>query len=657
MYPARMTRVLLLTVDEGLADVVREICRQHSFEFVVLSRLPSAEAPKDYFDLVLVDARPAPTSTLSFNTIPPITLEKTASLEAGRVLALSHYGTLVGRMTGYVSGASGYCRIHPFSGSCDPALSEQLTEAILDGLSLPEYRRVDFHDAFPDRDFYRQMFESIQIPIILITSEGIIKLMNLRALARFNYFTQMVINQSWLMLVAPQDRGKRAEDFLVRISGGYFYEGTLRCVDRAGKEFPGLITSSRVFAPTHKSDMLIILAIHDLTEMEELQRQITTFQKMESMERVVAGLTHEFNNMLTAILGHAEMLTQDLPRGTDLYDSARVICQEAERAREMTARLLGLSSSRQFVPERVSCNQVVRETQALLRHSLGDSVRIETHLMESGDAVDGDASQLRQVLVNLCLNARDAMNGKGVITIRTSLREVTPEECSPHQDWNPGMFVEICVQDQGCGIAPDIIGRVFEPFFTTKQDGAGTGLGLSVVRGIVRTHGGHVTIQSKAGQGTSVTVRLPQREALAEEADRADEKPPVAVPSGKGACVLVVDDDRAVLTYAQKALQRAGYRVRMATHGMLALDIFEHHRDEIELIILDLTMPGTTGRDILRSLRQMDAKVPIVICTGFAHGGMDDDLLSQVQGFIKKPFRPNDLIEQVTEVLQAAKQE
>lgn len=657
MYPARMTRVLLLTVDEGLADVVRGICRQRSFEYVVLPGLPSAKTPKDYFDLVLVDARPAPTSTLSFNTIPPITLEKTAPLEAGRVLAISHYGTLVGRMTGYVSGASGYCRIHPFGISCDPALSEQLTEAILDGLSLPEYRRVDFHDAFPDRDFYRQVFESIQIPIVLITSEGIIKLMNLRALARFNYFTQMVINQSWLMLVAPQDRGKRAEDFLVRISGGYFYEGTLRCVDRAGKEFPGLITSSRVFAPTHGSDMLIILAIHDLTEMEELQRQVTTFQKMESMERVVAGLTHEFNNMLTAILGHAEMLTQDLPRGTDLYDSARVICQEAERAREMTARLLGLSSSRQFVPGRVSCNQVVRETQALLRHSLGDAVRIETCLMESGDAVDGDASQLRQVLVNLCLNARDAMNGKGVITIRTSLREVTPEECGPHQDWTPGMFVEICVQDQGCGIAPDIIGRVFEPFFTTKQDGAGTGLGLSVVRGIVRTHGGHVTIESKVGQGTSVRVRLPQREAQAEEADRADENPPAAVPCGKGACVLIVDDDRAVLTYAQKALQRAGYKVRMATHGLLALEIFEHYRDEIELIMLDLTMPGTAGRDILKSLRKMDARVPIVICTGFAHGGMDDDLLSQVQGFIKKPFRPNDLIEQVAEVLQAAREE
>jgi len=443
----------------------------------------------------------------------------------------------------------------------------------------------------------------------------------------------------------------------MRISSGYFYEGTLRCVDRHGKEFPGLITSSRVFAPTIESDMLIIMAIQDLTEMEELQRQVTTFQKMESVERVVAGLTHEFNNLLTAILGHAELLTQDLKPGTESHDSARIICQEAERAREMTARLLGLASGRQFVPGRVSCNEVVRETQVLLRHSLGEPVKIETHLMESGDIVEGDASQLRQVLVNLCLNARDAMNGKGVITIRTSQREVTPEECGPNQDWNPGIFVEIRVQDTGCGIPPDLLASVFEPFFTTKPDGAGTGLGLSVVRGIVRTHGGHVAIESTVGQGTAVMVRLPQRDIPAEETSVAGDTVPAAPAAGKGECILVVDDDRAVLTFAQKALQRAGYKVRLATHGLLALDAFEHHQDEIEAVVLDLTMPGTTGRDVLRGIRRIDASVPIIICTGFAHGGMDDDLLSQVQGFIKKPFRPQDLVDQVSEILAAAREE
>jgi two-component system cell cycle sensor histidine kinase/response regulator CckA len=249
------------------------------------------------------------------------------------------------------------------------------------------------------------------------------------------------------------------------------------------------------------------------------------------------------------------------------------------------------------------------------------------------------------------------MNGKGVICIRTSQREVTPEECGPNPDWTPGVFVEIRVQDNGCGISPHLLDRVFEPFFTTKPDGAGTGLGLSVVRGIVRTHGGHVAIESTVGQGTSVMVRLPQRDMPESETGLAQNVGLETRPAGKGEWILVVDDDRAVLTFAQKALQRAGYKVRLATHGLIALDAFEHHRDEIEAIVLDLTMPGTTGRDVLKGIRQLDASVPIIICTGYAHGGMDDDLLNQVQGFIKKPFRPQDLVEQVAEILATAREE
>lgn len=652
-----MSTILLLTVDKELERVVRQICSHRSWDVLVLTGMPPTDAPRQSFDLMMLDVRPAPNSSLAFGDIAAVTLLKTASVEAARVLALGHYADLVGRMTGFVSGCSAYHRIHPFGAPCEPRLAENLTEAMGDALSLPPYQRVDFHDAFPDRDFYRQALESIQIPIVIIDSGGIIKLMNLRALARFNYFTQMVINRSWLMLVAPCDRGKHAEDFLMRVSSAYFYEGTLRCVDRQGREFPGLITSSRVFSPTHDAGMLIIMAIHDLTEMEELQRQVTTFQKMESVERVVAGLTHEFNNMLTAIMGHAVLLTQDLTPGSETHESARIICQEAERARDLTGRLLGLSSSRQFVPGPVSCNEVVRETRILLRHSLGESVRIETQLMDSGDVIEGDASQIRQVLVNLCLNARDAMDGKGVISIRTALREVTPEECRLHQDWTPGLFVEIRVEDSGCGIPPDALERVFEPFYTTKPDGAGTGLGLSVVRGIARTHGGHVAIESTLGQGTAVMVRLPQREPATEAAGPAPEAIPATKPVGRGQCILVVDDDRAVLTFAQKALERAGYKVRMATHGLLALDTFQHHQREIELVLLDLTMPGTTGRDVLKGIRQLDSDVPIIICTGFARGGMDDDLLDQVQGFVKKPFRPQDLVEQVSEVLATAGRE
>jgi PAS domain S-box-containing protein len=649
-----MTRVLMLTVDERLAEAVRRVCGQTGCELTVMPAIPPQDAAPRRFDLLVVDTRPSPDFLLTYPDIQPIMLDGTASVLADRALVLGHHEEYVGRMNTLLFGGSVYLRIPPYPDPPDPQIVPKLSAAMRDTLSLPPYRRVDFHDSFPDRSFYKSAVESIQVPIIILSSDAIIRLMNLRALARFNYQTQLVIDQSWEMLIAPSDRGSRAEAVLTRIRSGHFYEGTLRFVDRCGEEFPALITSSRVFSPEPESDLMIVLTIHDLTAMDSLQRQLSTFQRMESIERVISSMTHEFNNMLTAILGHAELLTMDLPEGSEAHDSARIIRQESVRAQELTGRLLGLSHSRQFMPTQVSCNDIVRETIMLMRHSLGERISIEAELLEGNDRVEGEPNQLGQVLLNLLLNARDAIEGPGTITVRTSEREVMPEECRVHHDWTPGIHVEIAVSDDGCGMTPEVMERVFEPFFTTKEAGAGTGLGLSVVRGIVLRHGGHLAIESEPGRGTTVMVRLPQSTATGKPAVSAGkELEDMPGPDGHGQTVLVVDDDRAVLIYAQKVLERAGYRVRLAMQGELAINLFDRHRDELDLIILDLTMPQVTGWDVLRHIRGRDSKVPVIVWTAFAPGGLDDELVEQVQGFIRKPFRPQELIEQITEVLEA----
>lgn len=654
-----MSRLCLLSCDDYLPRLIRELSREQEWDLSVHPGLPATKGPVEEYDLVIVDARPIPDGTLTFSSLSRIMIEKSVPVRASRALALAYYEDLVGRMTTFVNGGSAYVRIHPYGNPPDPNLPMILTDAIHNALDIPPYRGVDFHAQFPNRDFYREATESLQVPVIIMTNEGIIKLMNLRALACFDYTTQFVVDQDWSMLIAPADRTKRARDVLVRISGGHFYESTLRLVDRHGKEFPALITSARVFSVAQPDELLIILAIHDLTELEELQRQLTMFQKIESAERVVSGMTHEFNNALTAIMGHAELLAEDLPEGTELRQSAEVICRECQRAQELTGRLLGLSSSRQFVPGPVSCREVVLNTQALLRHALGEGIRFETDLLDAGDVVISEASQLQQILVNLCLNARDAMSGEGVIMIRTSVREVAPEDCRLNQDWSPGIFVELAVSDTGCGMSPEVLDRVFEPFFTTKPVGTGSGLGLSVVRGIARSHNGHVGVRSSLGQGTTVMVRLPQSVAPRVPAVELETEPDsvsaeLAKPANGGQGILVVDDDRAVLTYAQKVLERAGYDVRVATTGNLALDLLDGHRDELSLVVLDLTMPGTTGRETLDKIRERDADIPIVICTAFAPGGLDDALVDQVQGFIKKPYRPRELVEQIGEVLESS---
>jgi CheY-like chemotaxis protein len=287
---------------------------------------------------------------------------------------------------------------------------------------------------------------------------------------------------------------------------------------------------------------------------------------------------------------------------------------------------------------------------------MGEGIQLVTDLSASEDMVEGESSQLRQVLVNLCLNARDAMQGRGTLTIRTQLREVMPEECRLQQDWTPGLFVEISVHDTGCGLQPKVKDRVFEPFFTTKGVRGGTGLGLSVVRGIVRTHHGHVAVESEgAGKGSTFRVRLPPLSQAKMQSDLPASNTAREQDDTGGKMILVIDDERAVLTFAQKVLERAGYRVRLAIHATVAYEQLESFREELSLIILDLTMPGISGKEVLSEIRKTDPEIPVMVSSGFAEGGLDDDLVQQVQGFLKKPYRPADLIEQVREVLNEPK--
>jgi CheY-like chemotaxis protein len=337
-----------------------------------------------------------------------------------------------------------------------------------------------------------------------------------------------------------------------------------------------------------------------------------------------------------------------------------VICRECERAQDLTSRLLGLSSSRQFLPEPISSNELVLSTKKLMQHSLGDKVRIETDLAADGDVIEGDPSQLNQVLVNLCLNARDAIEGGGTIALRTSVKDFTPDDCRGHEDWTPGIFVEITVSDTGCGMTREVADRVMEPFFTTKPSGIGSGLGLTVVRGIVRSHNGQMAIDSAPGEGTTVHVWLPQSDRKVQpRAGKAPEIPAEAEAADEfdREGVLVIDDEQSVVVYVQRVLQRNGYRVYPVTNPGAALDVLDQNRDRISLIVLDLTMPGTTGRDLLQAIRGRGDDIAIILSTGFAHGGIDNEMVEMVQGFLKKPYRPQDLVDQVREVLDSAKAE
>ncbi|GMU20888.1 MAG: hypothetical protein AMXMBFR13_09840 [Phycisphaerae bacterium] len=650
-----MTHILLLTCDPLLAESARQLEPEGHWRFRVEKTLAAALEGESHFPLAILDVRPAPGSDLWFAAVLNMTLQPENAGRFQRVLCVGALPPQVGRMNAYLHGGSAYAVLPTGSEASESGLKSALAEAIRDALALPAYQVIDFHDSFPNRDFYREVIESMQVSVVIITADGIIKLMNVRALAQFDYATQLVVDRHWYMLVAPSDRQTRAPEVQERLRGAFFHECRLRCVDRHGREFPAFITSSRVYSEL-SPEPLIVLTLQDLSEMEALQRQVIAFQRLESVERVVAGMTHEFNNLLTAILGHAEMLAQDLPAGSELQRSADIIRREADSARELTTRLLGLSSSRQFLPGPVSCNALLRNTRSLVLRSLGPRVHLEVHELETDHSVDGDAGQLQQVLLNLCLNARDAIAETGMISIQVRRREVTPEDCRRCQDATPGDYVEIRVSDNGCGMPAEVLDRVFEPFFTTKPVGKGSGLGLAVVRGIVRGHGGHIDIDSAVGKGTTVSIRLPAPIVRAAEgtAGLPGELSADKAGAGSGAGILIVDDDHGVLVFTQKALQRAGYRTWLASAGELAMNLFDQHAGEIALVLLDLTMPRISGREVIKYIRQKNRQVPVILTTGYAPGGIDDGLIAEVQAFLKKPFNQAELLEVVGEVMGSA---
>ncbi len=649
-----MTRILLVTTERELAETLREIAGEQGWDLTVMNEPPPPDAPKMHFHLAILDPRPYPDKDIRFGTGEGIMIHHSSPIQADRLVFVGNWEKYVGRMNSYVTGASGYIRIHPPGGPTYYKLKEVLLAGIRDALAMPIYEAIDFHDLFPDREFYRQALESMQVPVLFLTTDGEIRLMNLRALAYFDYPTHMVIHQDWKMLISEEDRAHRADDVLRQINSWFYYECTLRFVDRHGREFPAIVSSSRVFSSEAVDCPHLVLAISDMTETEELQRQINLLQRMESVERVVAGMTHEFNNILTAIMGHAELLVEDLPQKTDSHQSAHIIRREAERARQLTQRLLGLSSQRQFVPTPLSVNDLVRESVALLKPTYGERIHLRCRLTDQEDIVRGDVGLLQQVLLNLCLNARDAIAGTGEVTIETAQREMTGPDCRFQRDRSPGMYLEICVRDTGSGMTVDTMDRVFEPFFTTKLEGAGSGLGMSVVHGIIRNHGGHVDIESQIGEGTSVFVRLPLSEGDPMRGTDDDELKDSSRDLKGTEEILLIDDERNILAYSQRVLSQLGYTVICVSSSELARDAFHQHRDRVSLIVLDLSMPGISGRELLREFRHYEKEIPIILATGFAPGGVDDELVEQVQGFIKKPYRPRELAEQVREVIDAA---
>jgi PAS domain S-box-containing protein len=394
--------------------------------------------------------------------------------------------------------------------------------------------------------------------------------------------------------------------------------------------------------------------IRDLTdrkqaegELRERDEQLRQAQRMEAIGTLAGGVAHDFNNILTAILGYTGLLKktakdEGVQRAVDVMEKA------AKRGAVLTQQLLGFARKGKNESAPADLAAIVEEVIALLQRTIDKSIVMR----RTGSApvvVIGDPGQLQQVILNLAVNARDAMPDGGELTIDTSIVVLGEEECRRQAGMSPGSYARLTVTDTGCGISEDVRRRIFEPFFTTKELGKGTGMGLAMVYGIVQNHGGTIGVKSEVGRGTAVEIHLRHAtEVTAVEAPRRSGRP--APGAGR---VLVVDDEEGVRQVAADILSSLGYDVTIAADGATAVDRYRELADAIDVVLLDLAMPGMGGRECFRALKAINADVKAVLCTGYGFNVAAQQLLDEgMLGIVAKPYEIEQLSSAIAQALQ-----
>jgi two-component system cell cycle sensor histidine kinase/response regulator CckA len=387
----------------------------------------------------------------------------------------------------------------------------------------------------------------------------------------------------------------------------------------------------------------------DITERKNLEEQLRQAQRIEAVGRLAGGVAHDFNNLLTAILGYSDIVLEQLPSGDRLRHYVGEIKKAGERAASLTRQLLAFSRQQVLAPLVLDLNAVVADMEKMLRRLIGEDIELVTVLGHDLARVKADPSQLEQVIMNLAVNARDAMPEGGRLSLATANFLVDEAYAQRHVGLKPGPYVTLTVTDTGCGMDAETLSRIFEPFFTTKEKGKGTGLGLSTVYGVVKQSGGYIEVESEPGRGTAFRVYLPQVE---ESLTNVKEREPAAAPSSGAETILLVEDEESVRTLVESVLRSKGYKVIPAARGDEALALSEQYAQPIALMLVDMVMPRMSGRELARRLAPLHPETKVLFMSGYAGSSASDGLDADTH-FIQKPFTSEALARKVRETLDA----
>jgi signal transduction histidine kinase/CheY-like chemotaxis protein len=411
-------------------------------------------------------------------------------------------------------------------------------------------------------------------------------------------------------------------------------------------------------APDETGESLIVVNSRDVTAQKELEAQLRQAQKMEAVGRLAGGVAHDFNNLLLVISGHRELLERSCSGPARLRESLAEIGRAVERAAALNRQLLAFSRRQMLEPKVLDLNSVVAAAGKMLRRLIGEDVRLITKLQPELNPVRADPGQLDQVILNLALNARDAMPQGGILQLET--REVkldrVPADRIPPEAPCGSRYVLLAVSDTGIGMTPEVQARIFEPFFTTKAEGQGTGLGLAVVHGIIEQSGGYLEVVSRPGSGTTFNIYLPAVRGPA-EGQITSKCQAVSAPgrlvTGRGETVLLAEDEDPVRAVTAQLLKALGYRVLEASSGTEALRLAETSREKIDLLMADVVMPGLSGRQLAETLQSRNPGLKVLFQSGYTDDTIVRCGIIQAEvAFLQKPFTVDALAKKLREVLE-----
>jgi len=521
-----------------------------------------------------------------------------------------------------------------------PAIARELAEAR--GRSTRRATELQLHES---QLRYRRIVETTRDGVFLLNGELTICFANHSGLELIGYPSSHMAALPFIDLVAAGSR-PLVETRLAEVNRGQGIQCEAAFVCADGTERWVLLNAQ---PPDEQGEILVWAT--DVSQRRKLEEQLRQAQKMEAIGSLAGGVAHDFNNLLSVILSYSNMLLTDLPATDPLRSDIDEIRLAGERARQLTAQLLAFSRKQMLAPRVVDLNQVVRGLEKMLRRLLGEDLEL-TFLAEAKPwLITADPGQLEQVLMNLVVNARDALPKGGKLTIETQNVELDSAYAAAHHDVSPGQYAMLAVTDDGVGMNAATLARIFEPFFTTKDQDKGTGLGLSTIYGIIKQSGGHIWVYSELDKGTTFKVYLPRS---AEGIDMVSSEPHEPRTLYGSETILLVEDEEQVRVAVRTILRRRGYNVLAAANGGEALLICEQYPATIHLLVTDVVMPRMTGRELAQRLLTLRHEMRVLFMSGYTENSVvHHGVLEAGVAFLSKPVTPDPLARKVREVLDA----